>query len=205
MPTDPVYPVTQQTAWTYAEIAGTVYFTDTGALSDPDTYTYSKPGWSTSLTGSNELFVVSPAVESNNLALKFVGTPASGSLASAGTKRRGVVGVWGISEVVSGGNTEYLGEFLGSAMIEVGTVAATGSAFLPNGTGGDPAAVFCRSIVPKIDRSLFPGFRVIGQEDEACPILLIDSMGYDQFVIELRCQAEGGTAAANLSFLYRML
>lgn len=205
MPTDPVYPVTQQTAWTYAEEGGTVYFTSTDPLSDPDTYTYSKTGWSTTLTGTDQYYVIDPSVESNNLALKFVGTPASATIASAGTRRRGVVGVWGISQVVSGGNTEYLGEFLGSAVVEVGTVAATGSAFLPNGSGSDAVAVFCRSIEPKVDRSLFPGFRVVGQEEEACPILLIDSMGYDTFIVEMRRQDEGGTKADDLSFLYRML
>jgi hypothetical protein len=209
MTTDPVFPVTQQTDWTLAAEATTVYFTSTATLSDPDAYTYASASspWQTALSGSDQRFVFTPGVESNNLLLKFIGSPASASLATAGARVRGVFGLWGISELNSSGSPEFLGEFLGSAVIEIGTVEATGTAIMPNGSGTPigPLVKFARSITPKVDRSLFPGFRVVGQEGEACPTLLVDSMGYAQFVVEMRRQAEGGTAADDLGFMYRFI
>ncbi len=148
-----------------------------------------------------------PGIESNNLLLKFFGSPTSAAITTAGSRIRGGVGLWGSSELISGVNPEFLGEFLGSAVVEVGTVEAAGSDIMPSGGGTPPGPIanFCRAITPKIDRSLFPGFRVVGQEGEACPTLRVDSMGYSQFVIEMRRQAEGGTAADDLGFLYRFI
>jgi hypothetical protein len=147
--------------------------------------------------------VITPSVESNNLALKFLGSPTSSPLTTPTTRYRGVVGIWGIGAVTNSTDTEYLGEFLGSAMVEVGRQNVSGTAFLPSGGSTGPLAYFCRLIQPKIDRSLFPGFRVVGQEGEASPILILDSMGYNQFIIEMRCLAEGETAADDLGYLYR--
>lgn len=205
--TDPVYPVTQQTAWTLAAQGTTVYFTSTSDLSDPSTYTYAKASspWQTDFSGNDQYFALTPAIESNNLALKFIGNPASPALSTVGSRVRGLVGVWGISELLAGGDPEFLGEFLGSAVLEVGLVQSTGTAILPDGGASGPMAKFVRSITPKVDRSLFPGFRVVGQEEEAAPVLLVDSMGYHQFIIEMRCRPEVGTAASNLGFMYRFL
>lgn len=201
--TDPVYPVTQQTAWTYATQGANVYFDEAGALSNPQEYTYSKLGWTSSLGSTGQRIVITPSVECNNLALKFVGSPVSDPLTMPTDRYRGLVGIWGVSEVTNGSATEYLGEFLGSAVVEIGIKGASGSAFLPSGSGTPPEAYFCRLIEPKIDRSLFPGFRIVGQEQEACPILILDAMGYTQFVIEMRVSAEGETAASELGFMYR--
>ncbi len=198
-----VNPVTQQIAWTYATEGANVYFDQTGALSDPQTYTYAATNWLSQLGASPQRIVVTPSVECNNLALKFVGSPAYSVLTAPTNRYRGLVGIWGVSQVSDGSNPEFLGEVLGSAMVEVGIVGASGSSIMPDGNGTPPEAYFCRIIEPKIDRSLFPGFRIVGNEQEACPILLLDAMGYKHFIIEMRLSAEGQTAASELGFLYR--
>jgi len=199
----PVSPVTQQRAWAYSASGNEVYFTQAAPLSEPQAYTFATSQWLTSLgSGGDERFVITPAVESNNLALKFVGHPMSDPLPDPTNRYRGLVGLWGISEATDGTDTEYVGEFLGTLVVETGIVAATGSAIVPSGSPA-PAAFFCRLIDTKLDRSLFPGFRVVGSEQDASPILLLDSMGYKQFVVEMRLSAEGQLAAQQLGFLWR--
>lgn len=60
-----------------------------------------------------------------------------------------------------------------------------------------------------MDTSLFPGMRVVGQQQNAAPVLLIDSMGYEQFIVEMKCLVPGGpisgqSAADGLAFVYRV-
>lgn len=52
--------------------------------------------------------------------------------------------------------------------------------------------------------------RVVGQEEDASPVLVIDSMGYYQFLVELKCRlpegaVTGDVAADGLAFIYRVI
>lgn len=123
--------------------------------------------------------------------------------------RTGLVGVWGVSAL--NGATEYVGDYLGKAMIEVGSKEVASSAVLPD-SGDTYPAFWVRHIGVQDDRALFPGMRVVGEEGEASPVLVIDTMGYSRLIIEMRRVAVGPTlttadpvAAAYLSFLYRFL
>lgn len=200
-----VNPVTERTDWT-APFDNTTnpYFTDTNGLSDPKAYALATTAWNTSFTGNSQLLVVTPAAESNNLALKFLGKPESvAAEATTGNVYRGQGAIWGISKLVKSSTTEFVAEFLGSFDLTVGTVSASASSILPNGTQGDEA-FFCREIAPRVDASLFPGMRVVGQQGDASPILLIDSMGYHQFLIELKCNDPvGSTPATGLLLIHR--
>lgn len=198
----PVNPVTQITAWTYP-FTTDAYFTDTNPLSDPDTYAFrTGTSFQPVYTGTQQMMAITPGVESNNLLLKFIGTPPT-----AGTIKEGVGAIWGVSELVSGGTTEHVAEFLGRFDLTVGTVPATGSGILPDGDPDD-LAYFCNRIDPRVDASLFPGMRVVGQEQDASPVLVIDSMGYVQFLVELKCrlpEGSGNVAAEGLALIYRMI
>lgn len=88
-------------------------------------------------------------------------------------------------------------------------VAATNSNILPDGDP-DALAYFCDRIDPRVDASLFPGMRVVGQEQSAAPVLVIDSMGYFQFLVELKCRLPAGAvtgdvAADGLAFIHRVI
>lgn len=135
MPATQVNPVTQITAWAYP-FTTAAYFTDTNVLSDPDAYAF---GTGTSFqpdyTGNQQMMAITPAVESNSLLLKFIGTPPTGA-----TIKRGVGAIWGVSKLSKSGATdEVIGEFLGQFDLTVGTVPATNSGILPDGTPDDLA------------------------------------------------------------------
>lgn len=146
--------------------------------------------------------------ESNNVLLKFYGNPASSAIVTLpSTVRTGLVGIWGVSEL--NGGDEYIGDYLGKVMIEVGSKGVDSSTVLP--AAGD-VAYWIRHIGVQDDRALFPGMRVVGEQDEAAPVLVVDTMGYSQLIIEMRRVAVGPTlttadpvAAAYLGFLYRFL
>lgn len=201
-----VNPVTQQTAWTYP-CTTNAYFTDTNALSDPSAYALrvSSTSFQPDYTATQEVMAITPAIESNNLLLKFFGTPPTGAFT-----RRGVAATWGVSKLVkSGQDDEYVSEFLGQIDLAVGTVAATGSNILPDGTP-DALAYFCDRIDARVDASLFPGMRIVGQQGAASPVLVLDSMGYVQFLVELKCRlpegaVSGDAAADGLAFMYRLI
>lgn len=190
-----VNPVTQKTAWTYP-FTTPAYITTTGSLSAPDAYAF---GTGSAFQSNNDRMVFQPSVESNSLALKFIGDPDSPSTVS-----RGIGAIWGTSKLTeSGQSDEVIGEYLGQFDLTVGTAEATSSSILPT----SPQAYFCNRIDPRVDASLFPGMRVVGQQEDAGPVLLIDSMGYDQFIVELRCELPAGSsdvAADGLAFIYRV-
>lgn len=201
-----VNPVTQQTAWAYP-FTTAAYFTDTDPLSDPSAYALrvGATSFQPDYTATQQVMAITPAAESNNLLLKFVGTPATGAFI-----RRGVAAIWGVSKLSKAGvDDEYVAEFLGQLDLNIGTVAATGSQILPDGTPDD-LAYFCDRIDPRVDASLFPGMRVVGQEESASPVLVLDSMGYLQFLVELKCRlpegaVSGDAAADGLAFIYRAI
>lgn len=100
-------------------------------------------------------------------------------------------------------------------MIAIGkTAGETGHSnpILPS----SPAPYFARQILVQEDHSIFPAFRIVGEEGEASPIIVSDTTGYKYVIVEMRCRlpvgASGGpfaipdvdTEAANrLGFLYR--
>lgn len=93
MPATQVNPVTQITAWTYP-FTTAAYFTDTNPLSDPSAYALrvSTTSFQPDYTTTQQMMPITPAVESNNLLLKFIGTLPTGA-----TIKRGVAAIWGVS------------------------------------------------------------------------------------------------------------
>lgn len=173
----------------------------------PDTYAHTDTftDWQTVLTTgqTQRVRLDLTSVESNNLILKFFENPATTST----TGQTGLVGIWGVSEL--NGASEYVGDYLGKAMILVGEKEVDSSAVLPHSGSSDPA-FWVREIGVQDDRSLFPGMRIVGQEGEAAPVLVLDTMGYTHLIIEMRRVAVGtglqtSNAALFLGFLYRFL
>lgn len=210
-----VTPVSQQVAWTIQNPAN-AFFTDSSALSGPDAYSHTDDignDWPTTLTGTGQRVQIDlsgGSSEANNLLLKFYGNPASAALDTPPTTvETGVVAIWGISEL--NGATEYMGDYLGQLAIDVGSKLIDVSAVLPDDNDDDPG-YWVRRIEVQNDRSLFPAMRVVGQEGEAAPVLVVDTMGYARIIVEMRLTAAGGggstwspVAADYLGFLYRLL
>lgn len=135
--------------------------------------------------------------------LKFYGNPATTSTVA----RTGLVGLWGVSEL--NGATEYVGDYLGKAKIVLGEKEIDSSAVLPDSGDTNPG-FWAREVGVQDDRSLFPGMRVVGQEGEAAPVLVVDTMGYTYVIVEMRravvtTSLQTTNSADFLGFLYRYL
>lgn len=227
-----VFSTTPQRAWTVASgntTSGTSqYFqklsdATANALSDPKRYTFRNTQWTSELATSSSdtttqyIAIDLPVDQGNVVALKFFGRPAA-SYSPIITPRRGIGAIWGISEVVSGGNTEYLGEYLGQFSISIGNTEATNSDVFTETT----KPFFARRGMVTVDRAAFPGLREVGDfqltrdpdsPTEAdpvspSPLLLVDGLGYHQMVVELRGMLPIGAEkqeALELGFAYRMV
>lgn len=218
---DEVIPVSQQSQWRAGQDGSTKYFDDDNPLSDPGAYVHTDDlaDWATDLTISNgqRLLIDLVALPANNLALKFFGAPASTWPGTGQTLKQyeGQVALWGVSEMTDDAepaNIEYAAEYLGKLVVAVGKTAGvvpTTNPILP----GTPAPYFVRQILVQEDRSIFPAFRVVGEEDEASPILVLDTIGYSRVIVEMRMQTgpDAGLpagvveAATHLGLLYRTI
>ncbi len=189
-------------------------------LSTPEYYTFNSVPWLSKLSedGNDDqrqrIVVDLSGDESNQILLKFFGTPQS-TPALANKARVGMGAVWGVGELANGTDTEYLGEFLGRFELTMGAEAATGSNVVPSD------AIFGRRCTVVADRSMFPGFRAVGEYplsqgsggSEALvapsPVLAVDALGYTAIIVELRGQFPLGSAksatATKLGFAYRTL
>jgi len=210
---DEVIPVSQQSQWRVSQSGSDKYFDQSGDVSAPGTYTHTTDSdpWPSALTGSNQRIRIDlQAMQANNLALKFFGAPAS-VYPQSGDQVEGLAAFWGVSQMTDGAQTptiEYAGEYLGKVRLAVGKTAGVTSqtSILP----ATPAPFFVREIAVLEDHSIFPAFRIVGQEDEAAPILVFDTIGYRHVIVEMRRQAPGQTgittvAATDLGFLYRVI
>lgn len=225
---DPVFSMTQRNPWRVAsDASGEQYFyrlsSDTyNALSPPNEYIYRAGAWNSVLasglgdTVQQRLVVDLPADGGSNVALKFFGRPAP-IYTPFVNPRVGVGAVWGISPLNGGGFTEYVGEFLGSFGLSIGSVQADGSSVITE----TQKPFFARRATVSIDRAAFPGFRIIGdfpltrfpdgqpaQPVSPSPALVVDALGYGQLVVELRGVrpvGSTGQAADQLGFVYRTL
>lgn len=218
--------VTNQVAWTIAEDgSGDPYFVRRGTedednpLSDPGFYAHKDSIW-TDLLGDadHQRLVVPVAEDGNTVLLKFFGDPASTNPTGsdpAGSVPMGIGAIWGVSELVQGGTTEYVGDYLGRFDLTVGNHAVSSSTVLPT----SPAAAFGRRATVQVDRAMLPGLRTTGVQGDAAAVLVADSLGYSHLVVELRCArsrwwstnrnykgygAPNIVAASKLGFLYRV-
>jgi len=195
-------------------------------LSGPERYTFSTSPWIGQLASASVDEVHQRVVldlvqaESNQLLLKFFGSPESNPQPSFVSARVGVGAVWGISEASDGTDTEYIGEFLGRFQLTMGAVQAAGSAIFPPIAPGEPA-IFGRRCTVVADRAMFPGFRAVGElplstgQDASerlispSPVLAVDALGYTAMVVELRGRKlDGGVdsqGATELGVAYRTL
>src|SRR5690606_38049344 len=116
---------------------------------------------------------------SNSLALSFLGKePASGS-----GPFHAIGGLWMARKLENATDTEYRGTFLGEFELILGAQAR-------DGTGGilPDDVKWVKSINPVKDRALFPGIRIVGQDGNAPPEMIIDGIGGWGVVLELRCR-----------------
>lgn len=219
---DEVIPVSQQSQWRVGKEVTTKYFTGTDALSDPGAYvqTDDLANWATDLlaTSGQRVLVDLTSLEANNLALKFFGAPASTWPGTGQSLKQyeGQVALWGVSEMTDDAsptpNIEYAAEYLGKLVVVVGKTAGVvpvSNPILPD----TPAPYFVRQILVQEDHSIFPAFRIVGEEGEAAPILVVDTIGYSRVIVEMRRQTgpDAGLpagvveAATALGFLYRVI
>lgn len=138
-------------------------------------------------------------LESNSLSLSFFGSePGSGM-----SPFHAIGALWVASKLQSGTDTEFRGTFLGEFELVLGEQAR-------DGTGGilPDNVKWVKSINPVKDRALFPGIRIVGQDGNAPPEMIIDGIGGWGFVLELRCRVptEGeGSAMAAVGAMRRIL
>lgn len=207
-----VTPVSQQIAWSVMDDTE-LFLDDTGDLSDPKSYNHTDTAsnWQSRFSPNSDQRVrIDLATEANSLLLKFYGHPFSAlSVATPGFVYVGEGAVWGVSELVKQTTTEYVGDYLGRFELIVGNDTVTSSNILST----DPDTAWVREIAVTEDRSIFPAMRIVGQQGDAAPVLVFDSMGYSQVIIELRCKLPAGFqspgltpgAAGGLGFLWRVL
>ena len=177
--------ITAQNSWTSWFSDGTDdFFTSTAALSDPDEYLHSTSEWTSDLGTSQtqqRLVVSGTDFQANNLELSFIGKePQSGT-----SRYHALAALWGFAKL---DDTDYFARFLGQFELVLGTAAGAGNSVLPAGTK------FVRAITPVVDRSLFPGIRITGQEGQAAAALTIDAVGFLGFVLEMRCKVPAGAS-----------
>ena len=222
MPPDEVIPVSQQSQWRVGKETTTKYFTDDDPLSDPGGYVQTDDigNWATDLivTNGQRVLVDLTSLEANNLALKFFGAPTSTWPGTGQSLKQyeGLAAFWGVSEMTDDAtptpNIEYAAEYLGKIVVVIGKTAGVvpvSDPILP----ATPAPYFARQILVQEDHSIFPAFRVVGEEGEASPILVFDTIGYSRVIVEMRLQTgpDAGlpsgvvSAATDLGFLYRVI
>lgn len=197
-----VTPVSQQIAWLLQDNTNK-YLNDTGDLSAPEAYNHAASPWTSDYSGNDQQRVVFDlTTEANTFLLKFWGRPASTppDPYPSSTIYAGLGAVWGISklvnQLVSPTTTEYLGEYLGKFELVVGRDQVASGTLLPDTEDPEGAATWISEINILEDRSIFPAFRVIGQQGDAAPVLAFDSMGYSQIIVEMRSTLPAGFSRA---------
>lgn len=187
---DLVAPVTRQGSWEMLGVGIDPMFGDTSALSAPSAYAHRKSTnfWTGSSASPGQYIAIEDAgLESNSLSLSFFGKePGSGS-----GPFHAIGALWVASKLVAGLNTEFRGTFLGEFELTLG-------ATLRDGTGGilPDGVKWVKAINPVKDRALFPGIRIVGQEGDAPPEMILDGIGGWGYLLELRCLLPGGASGS---------
>jgi hypothetical protein len=192
---DLVAPVTRQTSWELLELdASNPMFTDTGAFSAPSKYAHRNNSafWSsvTATPGLQRVAFAGTDLESNSLALSFFGLePGSGSGPFHAIGR-----LWMARKLVKATDTEFRGTFLGEFELLLGGEPRIG-------TGGilPDDVKWVKSINPVKDRALFPGIRIVGQDEDAAAEMILDGIGAWGYILELRCSVPNGASGSAMA------
>jgi hypothetical protein len=131
-------------------------------------------------------------VEFNVIAWKFFGLDAEDEVCTAR--------FWAFTDVL--GNGGVMGDYMGDVVITLGSKAIhSGASVLP----GDK--LWAKRLQPTIDKTLFPGVRVIGEGGNAPATMIFDGMGLKSFIVEIAMivpQSSGATAADSAGLLWRV-
>lgn len=176
-----VAPVTRQNSWQLLPVGiPDPLFGDTSALSAPGAYAHRKSStfWGTVQASPGQVVAFSgEGLESNSLALSFLGRDGVDS-----APYHAIGALWMARKLMNATDTEYRGTFLGEFELILGAQQRDGTGgILPNDVK------WVKSINPVKDRALFPGIRIVGQEEDAAAEMILDGMGAWGYILELRC------------------
>ena len=132
------------------------------------------------------------SAESSTIAWKFYGT--------GGDNKTGTARIWGVSKLVSGATTEYLGESICELSLTTGATQINSTVDGDPGSTILPTSYQVDTIIIDEDRSHLPGARVVGGGDNGIAVLLLDAMGYKYFVLEMLNVTTTGLGALYRAF-----
>ncbi|MFG0283963.1 MAG: hypothetical protein ACF8R7_06030 [Phycisphaerales bacterium JB039] len=185
--------ISAQNAWQpWFSEGNNQFFTSDEDLSDPEAYLHATSPWTSDLapaTDDQRLVVSGTDFAANNLELSFIGkVPQTGD-----APYHAIGALWGFSKLVEP-DGDYFARYLAQFELVLGTAdRASGSSILPSG------AKFVRAITPTVDRSLFPGIRITGQEGQAAAVMTLDAIGFFGFILELRAKKPAGADGSAMS------
>jgi len=143
-------------------------------------YSDAASAWTTLTLGDTLRLVVTPGVDFNVITWKFYGL---GGVDKVCTAR-----FWGLADVESSGGV--MGDYLGDVVVTLGSKQIHGGAtVLPGGR------YWAKRLQPTIDKTLFPGVRVIGEGGNAPATMLFDGMGLKSFIVEIAKIVPAGSSA----------
>lgn len=183
--------VTEKNVWNLGNDKDKLFKDST--LSDPEDFSDAGSAWTTQIAGAvgnqrTTRLVVSPAAEFNVISWKFYGTDAADEVCTAR--------FWAFTDV---NNNGVVGDYLGDVVITLGAKAIhSGATVLPEGK------LWAKRLQPTIDKTLFPGVRVIGEGGNAPATMIFDGMGLKSFIVEIAMTHPEGQTAASAGVLWRV-
>lgn len=163
--------------------------------SDPEDYSDKSTAWQTQFGGAGSntaVLVVTPSVEFNVISWKFYGTDAADEVC--------IARFWAFSDVQNNGGV--IGDYMGDVVVTLGSKQIhAGATVLPEGKR------WAKLLRPTIDKTLFPGVRVIGEGGNAPATMLFDGMGLKSFIVEIAMidPKSEGKQAASAGVLWRVI
>lgn len=185
--------VTEKNVWNLGNDKAKLFVRQT--QSDPEEYSDKSSAWQTLLGGAGTntaVLVVTPTVEFNVISWKFYGTDAADEVC--------IARFWAFTDVLNGG---VAGDYMGDVVITLGAKAIhSGASVLPEGK------LWAKRLQPTIDKTLFPGVRLVGEGGNAPVTMLFDGMGLKSFIVEIAMIKPTGSeadVAASAGVLWRVI
>lgn len=163
-------------------------------LHDPEEYADASAAWTTETDDLADpqrtvRLVVTPAEEFNVISWKFYGTDTADQVCTAR--------FWAFADVDNNGGV--MGDYMGDVVITLGSKEIhSGATVLPGGK------LWAKRLQPTIDKTLFPGVRVIGEGGNAPATMIFDGMGLKSFIVEIALIGSGGDPAEDAGVLWRV-
>ena len=183
--------VTEKNIWRLGNDADKL-FKET-SLNDPEEYSDASSAWTTQTAGGvprTVRLVVTPTVEFNVISWKFYGTDAADEVC--------IARFWAFADVENSGGV--VGDYMGDVVVTLGSKAIhSGATVLPEDK------LWAKRLQPTIDKTLFPGVRIVGEGGNAPATMIFDGMGLKSFIVEIAMITPGSeNPAASAGVLWRV-